>query len=219
MSADAKGYPDELMASYAASGFTAGAGEKKGGYPFGDHPALLVIDVCNAYLTEGSPLYGKDRFQTALDSCEKTITLCRENGIPVIFSRVVYHDRGADGGNWYKFKLPKALCAFDKGNVLGDYPTNSKICRPFAGETVIEKQYSSCFFGTSLASTLIRLKTDTLLVCGYSTSGCYGFNPYVIADACGDRDEYPHKANLFDMKAKFAEVVTSDELAMLIKDV
>jgi nicotinamidase-related amidase len=88
MTANVEGYSSELLASYAASGFTAGHGEKKGGYPFGDKPALLVIDVCNAYLTEGSPLYGKDRFQKALVSCEKTISLCREKGIPVIFSRV-----------------------------------------------------------------------------------------------------------------------------------
>ncbi|KAF2816969.1 Isochorismatase hydrolase [Mytilinidion resinicola] len=160
MSADANGYSNELMASYAASGFTAGPGEKKGGYPFGDHPALLVIDACNAYITEGSPLYGKDRFQTALESCEKTISLCRKKRIPVIFTRVVYHDRGADWGN----------CT------------------------------SGCVRATTVDATQ------------------YGFNPYVIEDACGDRDECPHKANLFDMKAKCAEVVTSNDLAMLIKD-
>ena len=131
------------------------------------------------------------------------------------------------GGNWYKHKLPSALTCFDSGNVLGDYPTGDQTCRPQKGEIVISKQFSSAFFGTSLASQLIALKIDTLIICGYSTSGCvratttdamqYGFNPYVVKDACGDRHAYPHDANLFDIQAKFGEVVSIDEVTQLMK--
>lgn len=92
---------------------------------------------------------------------------------------------------------------------------------------VIEKQYSSAFFGTSLASQLVAMKVDTLIICGFSTSGCvratttdamqYGFNPYVVREACGDRHPYPQDANLFDIQAKFGEVVSMDEITQLVK--
>ena len=89
---------------------------------------------------------------------------------------------------------------------------------PRADELVISKQYPSAFFGTSLSSTLTSLGVDTLLIAGLTTSGCvratcvdacsYGFIPIVIADACGDRHAAPHEANLFDMNAKYADVVS-----------
>jgi nicotinamidase-related amidase len=89
---------------------------------------------------------------------------------------------------------------------------------PAAGETVITKQYASAFFGTTLASTLTALGVDTLLIAGVSTSGCirataldacqHGFIPLVVRDAVGDRHPAPHEANLFDLQAKYAEVVS-----------
>jgi nicotinamidase-related amidase len=83
---------------------------------------------------------------------------------------------------------------------------------------VISKQYASAFFGTSLASTLTSLGVDTVLIAGLSTSGCvrasavdcvqHGFVPVVVREAVGDRAREPHEANLFDLQAKYAEVVT-----------
>jgi len=88
---------------------------------------------------------------------------------------------------------------------------------PAAGETLITKQYASAFFATSLASTLTSMGVDTLLIAGVSTSGCvrasavdccqHGFVPLVVRDAVGDRAPEPHAANLFDLQAKYAEVV------------
>ena len=88
---------------------------------------------------------------------------------------------------------------------------------PVAGETVITKQYASAFFGTTLASTLTSLGVDTVLIAGVSTSGCvrasavdacqHGFVPLVVREAVGDRHPAPHEANLFDLQAKYAEVV------------
>ena len=84
------------------------------------------------------------------------------------------------------------------------------------------KQYASGFFGTSLASTLTSLGTDTLIITGVSTSGCvrataldacqHGFVPIVVRDACGDRDQRVHEANLFDLDAKYADVVSEQEV-------
>lgn len=67
--------------------------------------------------------------------------------------------------------MPKALGCFDHDNPLGNYPKDSS-CHPINGDIVIEKQHSSSFFGTSLASTLLSLKVDNLVICGFSTSGC-----------------------------------------------
>lgn len=210
-------YPQDLLNSYSSSGF----GSSSEGLPFGEKQVLIVIDVCDAYLTPGSPLYAPDRFHDALTNIERLIQVFRMRCKPIIFTRVIFQNLDS-GGNWYKQKIPKALKCFDAGNNLGDFPAQSVICRPRPGETVIEKQFSSSFFGTPLASILLGLKVDTIVICGYSTSGCvratttdamqYGFSPFVAGDACGDRHAYPHEANLFDIQAKFGEVMSTDEI-------
>ena len=118
-----------------------------------------------------------------------------------------------DGGLFYR-KVP-ALSAYLPGNPLGDFPTGFG---PRGDEVVVTKQYASAFFGTSLAATLGAMGIDTLAITGFSTSGCvrataldalqHGFVPYVVRDACGDRAPGPHEANLFDLQAKYAEVVS-----------
>jgi maleamate amidohydrolase len=35
-----------------------------------------------------------------------------------------------------------------------------------------------------------------------------GFAPYVVREACGERDARPQESNLFDLQAKYAEVVS-----------
>jgi maleamate amidohydrolase len=93
---------------------------------------------------------------------------------------------------------------------------------PRDGELVVSKQYPSAFFGTHLAATLRAIEVDTVVMGGFSTSGCvrasaldalqHGFIPYVVRDACGDRDSRPHEANLFDIQAKMGEVVSESEV-------
>lgn len=113
-----------------------------------------------------------------------------------------------------------ALSAFTVGNLLGEWADG---LAPTEDELVISKQYASAFFGTSLAATLTASGVDTLIITGVSTSGCIratcidtisnGFIPIVVADACGDRHQAPHDANLFDMNAKYGDVV--DEAAVI----
>lgn len=185
-----------------------------GRLPFGRAPALLIVDVAQAYVEPGSPLYvGND---DALQSNERLIAAARAAGVPVIFTRVVYQPGGVDGGLFYR-KVPALKC-FEEGNPLGDFPAS---VRPYPGELVVTKQYASSFFGTTLASSLTAIGIDTLLITGYSTSGCVrataldalqsGFTPFVIRDACGDRHPRPHEANLFDLQAKYAEVIDEVE--------
>ena len=110
-------------------------------------------------------------------------------------------------------KVPALRC-FVKGSPLGDFADG---IAPRADETVIVKQYASAFFGTSLASTLTARGVDTVVVTGFSTSGCvrattldalqHGFSPFVVREACGERDARPQESNLFDLQAKYAEVI------------
>lgn len=180
--------------------------------PFGRYPALLLVDVVQAYLQEGSPLYAR-AFADALEPNRRLVAAARLTGIPVIFTCVVYGADGMDGGRFF-LKVP-ALRSFIKGSPLGAFAQGLE---PQANDTVITKQYASAFFGTSLASTLTANGIDTVLITGFSTSGCvrataldalqYGFSPFVVREACADRAAGPHEANLFDLQTKYAEIIS-----------
>ena len=198
---------DALKESYAAA-FGGRAG-------FGSSPALLLIDFVAAYFAKGSPLYAG--VEEALASALRVRAAAHAAGVPVILTNVVYHPGGIDGGRFFE-KVP-ALKLFEVGSPLGAWPAGLE---PQAGEIVLSKQYPSAFFGTSLASTLTARGIDQVILTGLSTSGCvrascidavsHGFRTAVVAEACGDRHPAPHKANLFDMGAKYADVVSEGEI-------
>ena len=198
------------------------AGAFDGKLAFGTRPALLLVDVVLAYLTPGSPLFDP-RFNIACESCERLANACRAANVPVLFTNVSYRAGGADGGLFYR-KVP-ALAAFLEGAPGGAFPPG---LQPLPGEVVVTKQYASAFFGTSLAATLNTMRIDTLLVGGFSTSGCvrataldalqHGFTPFVVADACGDRHADPHDSNLFDLSMKYAEVVSEKQAIGLLDE-
>ena len=193
-----------LDADYLRAGFG-------GRLPFGDCPALLVVDAVMAYLDRGSPLFAQG-FVDALAVIERLVAAARAAAVPVIFTGVRYGADGRDGGLFFR-KVPALRC-FLEGSPLGAFPPT---LQPRADEVVVVKQYASAFFGTSLAATLNAMRIDTLLLCGFSTSGCvrasaldavqHGFAPFVVRQACGERDARPQEANLFDLQAKYAEVI------------
>jgi maleamate amidohydrolase len=197
---------DALTQNYAAA-----FGGKAG---FGRAPALVLIDFVEAYFAPESPLYAD--VEDALASALRVREAARAAGIPVTLTNVVYHPGGIDGGRF--FEKVRALSAFEAGNPMGAWP---KGLVPHADEIVLTKQYPSAFFGTSLASTLTARGIDQVILTGLSTSGCvrascvdavsHGFRTAVVADACGDRHPGPHAANLFDMNAKYADVVGEGE--------
>lgn len=196
------------------------AGAFDGSLGFGDRPALILVDFVEAYFDQDSPLYAD--VSDALASALRIRDAARDAGIPVFYTNVVYEPGGADGGVFYR-KVP-ALHVFENGKPLGQWPAG---LRPAAGEFVITKQYPSAFFGTSLAATLTAKGIDTLIITGLTTSGCvratcvdsvsHGFIPIVVKDACGDRHEAPHEANLFDMNAKYGDVVEETAVINYLK--
>jgi len=203
---------DELTENYR--------GAFDGSLGFGKAPALILVDFVAAYFIEDSPLYAG--VEAELASALRIRDAARAAGIPVIYTNVVYQKGGADGGVFYR-KVP-ALEVFEVGNPLGGWPEGLE---PGNDELVISKQYPSAFFGTSLAETLNQRSIDTLIITGVTTSGCvratcvdamsYGFVPIVVADACGDRHAAPQEANLFDMNAKYADVVDEHTVIEYLK--
>ena len=189
---------------------------------FGKKPALVIVDFVRAYIEEGSPLYAN--CAPAFESAKRVLAGARKAGIPVIFTGVEYTPGGIDGGVF--FRKVGALKVFEKGSRLAEYCDGME---PQPGEILLLKQYASAFFGTSLAATLTSQGVDTVIITGVSTSGCvrataldacqYGFIPFVVRDAVGDRDPRPHEANLFDLQAKYAEVVGEAEILGHLKAV
>jgi maleamate amidohydrolase len=187
----------------------------------GHRPALIIVDFVMAYLQPGSPLYAG--VESTRDSAVRLLALARQARIPVLHTNVRFQAGGRDGGVFFR-KLPALGCFADGADPeLGRF---DPLLEPAPGETVITKQYASAFFGTSLASTLTAMGVDTLLIAGVSTSGCirataldacqHGFIPWVVRDAVGDRHPAPHEANLFDLQAKYAEVVGLDTVGQYL---
>lgn len=208
---------DTLDQNYARAGYHATQ-------TWGTRPALLLIDFANAYFNPDAPLFGGEGCQIALDNAARLAPVARKAGVPLIFTEVKYQPGGADGGAFYA-KVP-ALTCFDAGA-----PTQA-LQPPLsleADDILVTKQYPSAFFGTSLAAMLHWLKVDTLLLTGVTTSGCvrascidsisHGFVTLVVEDAVGDRAEGPHQANLFDMSAKYADLLTTDDAITYLKSI
>jgi maleamate amidohydrolase len=201
----------DLDADYARAGFG-------GSLVPGERPALLLIDVARAYLVPQSPLYAA--VESAFAAMLRLTAHARKTETPVIFTRVEYADPRE--GGLFRRKIP-ALAAFERGNPLGAFDAR---LAPRAGDMVITKHFPSAFFGTPLAAMLAAERIDTLLVCGFSTSGCVrasaldalclGFVPIVVTDAVGDRSAQVHQANLFDLGAKTAMLMDEAKAAALL---
>lgn len=183
---------------------------------FGQRPAVLVVDFINAYITEGSPLYALPVVH-AVNETVAVLNLARRKNVSVIYTRVIYNRNGLDGGIFVK-KVP-ILLKMVEGEPLADIVPQLP---PTASDVIINKQYASAFFGTSLPAMLTALGVDTLILTGCSTSGCiratavdgmqYGFRVMVPRECVGDRHPEPHEANLFDINSKYGDVVSKAEV-------
>ena len=149
----------------------------------------------------------------AMPKIKQLIDMFRELGRPVIYTRSAPDDTPYTGRATKSMRLSEAAAGHN------DIPD---VIAPRAGEWVLEKTKASAFFQTPLASYLVRQKIDSVIVCGVSTSGCVrasvvdclsnGFTTFVVDDCCFDRSHFAHCANLFDMNAKYATVLSLNEL-------
>jgi maleamate amidohydrolase len=205
-------------AVFGTSGYAARGG-------FGKRPALLIIDV--QYRTIGtSPkpiLEAIKEFPTscgeigwnAMRNIATLLAEFRRNQWPVLYPHVAPKNKATDGGRLAE-KVPAIMEVAAKG-----YEFPAEIA-PREGDVLIPKKHPSAFFATPLASHLIDLAADTLVVTGCTTSGCvrgsvldafaYNFRAFVPHDAVYDRCATSHAVNLFDMAAKYADVATTAEI-------
>ncbi|MGE3813539.1 MAG: isochorismatase family protein [Candidatus Nanopelagicales bacterium] len=192
---------------YARAGF---------GHPVtrGRRPALLVVDFSRGFtdpdFPTGADLTGEVRRTATL------VERFRARGLPVVFTVIAYQAHMRDAGAWLE-KFPGA-----RGLVEGSPAVELDPRLGAADEdVVITKKGPSAFFGTSLAALLAAEHVDTVVVCGATTSGCVrasvvdsvqsGFRTLVVEDCVGDRAAGPHEANLFDMSAKYADLISQQE--------
>jgi maleamate amidohydrolase len=180
---------------------------------FGARPAVVVVDLVNGFTDPASPL-GAD-LSAVVESTRTLLDAAREAAVPVLFTTVVYDDANERAAEVFLRKVP-ALAVLRPGSRWIE--VDARLGRR-DGEPVLPKAFASAFFGTPLASMLAG--RDTLVVCGATTSGCvratvvdalqHGLAPVVPRECVGDRWEAAHEANLFDLQAKYGDVVPLSE--------
>lgn len=175
----------------------------------GEHPALVLVDMVRGFTDPACPL-GAD-VDEVVEANRKLLTAFREKRLPVIFTTVVYYDEGQ--ARVFRDRLP-ALNVLTPGS---EWIEVDPRLEPRGGEVVVEKQWASGFFKTNLDEVLRQKSVDSLVVTGLTTSGCvratavdglqHDYKVVVVEDAVGDRNEDAHQASLFDLNAKYADVV------------
>ena len=175
----------------------------------GSNPALVVVDMINGFTDPECPLGSEAG--VVVEANQRLLTAFRTRGLPVFFTTVVY--RSPDQARVFRARVP-ALNVLQPGSHWVEIDAR---LGPAPGEVVIEKQWASGFFGTDLAERLRQVRADSLVVSGLTTSGCvratavdglqHDYRVVVPAEAVGDRNEEAHRANLFDLNAKYADVL------------
>jgi maleamate amidohydrolase len=215
--------PEADRAVYDASGYG-----RQGA--LGTRPALLIVDVTYNFVGDHPepildsirrfPLSCGEAGWKAVDGIARLLQVARAHHIPVIYTQPEDRKNQVEAGKW----LAK------QGRSLEQPPSANRIVdeiAPEADDLVIRKPKPSAFFATSLASYLIQLKVDTLLVCGGTTSGClratvndafsFNFAVAVPEETAFDRSDLAHRANLFDISMKYGEVITIDRAEQYIQ--
>jgi nicotinamidase-related amidase len=195
----------QLDAVYERAGF--GASVRRG-----ERPAIVVVDLTNGFTDPAEPT-GADLTDVVAATAE-LIAAGRAAGVPVVFTTIAYTpaEAAGDAVTWLA-KAPgmRSLREGSRAVAIDDRLPMEP------GDHLITKKGASAFFGTGLAALLTGLRVDTVLVCGATTSGCVratavdavqsGFSVLVPRQCVGDRAQGPHEANLFDIQAKYGDVV------------
>jgi nicotinamidase-related amidase len=199
----------EMDAFFRKRGFSRTIG-------FGQRPAVVVVDIIGAFTNPELPLGAN--LDAVIEQANRILGPARAAKVPIFFSSVAYEDEDLrDAGIWALkqsgvMTLRAGTPEIEVDKRLGRRP----------GEALIMKKYASCFFGTDLVTRLHTLKVDTLILTGCTTSGCvratavdglqYGFRVMVPKEAVGDRAAPAHEQSLFDLNAKYADVISVDDV-------
>lgn len=175
-----------------------------------EYPALIVVDMINGFTDSACPL-GTDCPEVVSANVE-LLSAFREKGLPVFFTTVVYDDD--QQATVFRQKVP-ALNALRRGS---HWVALDVAMERLETEPLIEKHWPSAFHKTDLDAQLRALGVDSLVVTGLTTSGCvrasavdglqYNYQVVVAKEAVGDRNPAAHEANLFDLGAKYADIIS-----------
>jgi nicotinamidase-related amidase len=203
---------DHLRAAMAAvDAYYKERGIFQGRFGFGERPALVVIDVAYGW-TDPAYAGGSARLDGAIAAIARLLTVAREKGVPIFYTTAA-----ATG--------PTLKSAADYSPAYRPWDERAasidERVRPAAGEVVLAKEHASAFAGTPLVGHLIRHRVDTLLITGCSTSACvratatdaksHQLRPIIVREGVQDRSEVAHEWTLFDIQARFADVVGLEE--------
>lgn len=199
------GYGTETDTTYERAGF--GAPVRRG-----SRPALIVVDLTRGF-TEAAFPTGSD-LTGVVGATSALVEAARPAGVPVIWTAIAYSPAEAEGSSVTWLEKATGMRALVEGSeAVALDPRLPR--RP--EDLMVVKKGASAFFGTSLAASLTGLGADTAVVCGATTSGCVratavdavqsGFPVLVPRDCAGDRARGPHDAALFDIQAKYGDVI------------
>ncbi len=200
---------DESSAIYRARGFQRRIG-------FGKRPALISVDLANAWTRPGNPFTCEKVDEEIIPAMQKLLKACRDNNHVVVHVTTAYqtpdrNDPHTDMGMWHH-KIPVEAVDIKDENL---WAIDSRIA-PIDGEYVLLKKRASSFSGTPLAGYLRSCGVDTILVTGVTATACVrtticdglaeGFRTIAVREAIGDRVPGAVAWNLYDIDAKFADV-------------
>ncbi len=179
---------------------------------FGARPALIHIDLANAWTRPGNP-FTCDGMDTIIPGVQQLNIAARERGIPIVYTTTAYavtEGPNTDMGLWHR-KIPVEVLQLGTDAVAID-----ERIAPEPGEHVVVKKHASAFFGTNVAAMLHAAGVDTVIITGVTMAGCVrhttedaiglGFRPIVVRECVGDRVAGAVEWNLFDIDAKFGDV-------------
>jgi len=188
---------------------------------FGENPAVLVIDVQRAFTDPNFPL-GANLDEVVENSVE-VINVAKEMKVSIIYVVVAFMPNLGDSG-LLGLKIP-AIRQITLDSQWAQLDTRVPY-EPGKDFLIVKKMFSA-FFGTPLLSILQHYKHDTVITMGDSTSGCvrstvqdgfnYGYRMIVPLECVGDRTKEVHEANIFDINAKWGDVVTMDEVIAYLR--
>ena len=189
---------------------------------FGRRPALLVIDINLGFTDPASPLVCD--LEDVVAAIRRLLDETRRAGLPVVYTTVSYDEGDRRTAAAFIDKIP-ALLTLEAGSRWVEIDPR---IAPQPGETVLNKLFASAFYGTALSSLLAAAGCDGVIVTGASTSGCvratvvdaiqHGYRPVVPREAVGDRNPAAHEANLYDIDAKYGDVVSTDEVVSHLEE-
>ena len=184
-----------------------------------ERPAVLVVDFSCGF-TDPSCALGSE-LADEVAATRRLLDAAREQGIPAIFTTIGYDDDLLDAGIW-----PEKMPALSELRIGTRWVEIDERLGRRPDEPVVLKKGASAFFGTNLTAILAARAIDSVILCGATTSGCirataidllqHGYPTVVARECVGDRARAPHEANLFDIQAKYAEVLPLDEVLAAI---